>query len=99
MDQTLARQILMQRLRANSSALPRRRYERNLGDSCGCAMGARFLAVALILSTAWYAWHWNASALSIWSVLLRVLIWSVVAAFVGKIVGILSFRRRRSRAT
>jgi hypothetical protein len=68
---------------------------RSAGDSCGCAMGARFLALALIVSSAWYAWHGHMSMLSIWAIFLRILAWSFVAAMAGKVVGILFFRARR----
>jgi hypothetical protein len=71
-----------------------------LADSCGCVTGARFLAVALVLSTAWYGWHWAAAGLSIWGALLRILVWSFLGATLGKIVGVVSFQlrsRRRAR--
>ncbi len=71
-----------------------------MGDSCGCAMGARFLAVALVVASAWYAWYWHSFMLSIWAIVLRVLGWSLLASIVGKIVGILAFRfhQRKSSA-
>jgi hypothetical protein len=62
-------------------------------------MGARFLALALIVSSAWYAWHGHASMLSMWAIFLRVLAWSFVAAMAGKVVGILLFRARRGRSS
>jgi hypothetical protein len=61
-------------------------------------MGARFLAIALVAASGWYVWHWRSSALLLWQVGLRILIWSFVAATVGKVIGILLFKRRsRSR--
>lgn len=68
-------------------------------DSCGCAMGARFLAVGLIASIAWYGWHWLAHGLTIWAFAVRVLLWSFVAACAGKLAGLAlySWRRRRPR--
>jgi hypothetical protein len=68
-----------------------------VGDSCGCAMGARFLAVALIVSGAWYAWQGHASMLSTGAIALRILGWSFLAALVGKVVGILVFRAQRRK--
>jgi hypothetical protein len=62
-------------------------------DSCGCATGARFLAVTLVLSTACYAWLWVAFQLSIWAALLRILGWSFLGALLGKTVGIVNYRR------
>jgi hypothetical protein len=66
-------------------------------DSCGCAMGARFLATGLASSTLWYAWQWCFASLSLRGALLRVLAWSVVASIVGKTLGILLFRLRARR--
>jgi hypothetical protein len=60
-------------------------------------MGARFLAVSLVVASAWYAWHWQSSLLSFWAALLRVAAWSFLAALAGKTVGILAFRARRER--
>ena len=88
---------LIKSFRVKRSGLSARITQQNLGDSCGCAMGARFLAFALVSSIAWYAWHWHSSMLSIWGILLRVLIWALIAACVGKIVGIVEFRLRSRR--
>jgi hypothetical protein len=66
-------------------------------DSCGCALGARFLAIALVVAIGWYAWQWRASALSLWQMALRVFIWAFVAATAGKGIGILLFKRRARR--
>ena len=63
-------------------------------DSCGCVTGARFLAVTLVLSTACYGWLWTTSGLSIWSALLRILVWSFLGALLGKTVGIVNYRLR-----
>jgi hypothetical protein len=67
------------------------------GDSCGCAMGARFLATALVLASTWYICHWGSWTLSVWAILLRVMAWGFLAAVVGKIVGMLVFKFRRTR--
>ena len=61
-------------------------------DSCGCVTGARFLAVALFLSTACYTWLWAASVLSFWAALLHILVWSFLGALLGKTVGIVNYR-------
>jgi len=62
------------------------------GDSCGCAMGAKFLGIGLIFSIAWYGWHWHSAALSVGSVCWRVALAACTAAAVGKTIGILVFR-------
>ena len=61
-------------------------------------MGTRFLAAALILCSLWYAWPWNRLTLSFWGVILRVLLWSFLAAGLGKIVGIIAFRFHARKA-
>jgi hypothetical protein len=97
---TLTGLTLIKGLRAKSARHPDRMARRNVGDSCGCAMGARFLGIALLVASTWYAWHWNSSMLSIWVVVLRVLGWSLLSSIGGKMVGILAFRfhQRKSSA-
>ncbi len=80
-----------------SAADVARRSKHAQGDSCGCAMGARFLTVAFAASTAWYAWRWAAYGSSVGSFVLHVLIWSLIAAFVGKFAGIALFHFQRRR--
>jgi hypothetical protein len=63
-------------------------------DSCGCKMGAAFVGVGLLASTAWYGWRWHLSTLPIRAMVLRIITWSVAAGLAGKIVGILIFRMR-----
>jgi hypothetical protein len=88
-------------LRMPTTRVARRRVfaarSQHLGDSCGCAMGARFTIVALIASVAWYSWQWHSASLSLGGGLLRVLACAFVAAGVGKLVGILQFRARAGR--
>jgi hypothetical protein len=64
------------------------------GDSCGCAMGMRFLIAGLITSVLWYVWHGRVSGFSMGDIILRILLWSFLAACVGKIVGIIRFSLR-----
>jgi len=68
------------------------------GDNCGCAMGARFMAAALFVSVAWYAWHWHTRGLSLGAVSVRIAGFTFCAALVGKIVGIIAFRHRSTAA-
>jgi hypothetical protein len=62
------------------------------GDSCGCAMGARFLGATLVASIAWFAGHLREYAITRAGV--RILIFSFVGAIVGKLVGIGAYRLR-----
>jgi hypothetical protein len=78
--------------RASSDAYLQTAARRRSADSCGCAMGAWFVAVALVTSVLWYAWHWRLMSLSAGAVALRIFIWSVLAGFAGKVVGVLLYR-------
>jgi hypothetical protein len=79
--------------RAPYSGIPRA----DSGDSCGCALAAKFLAIGLIVSVTWYALPGNRYGLPIDSVSLRILGWSFLAACVGKAVGILRFAMRQRK--
>lgn len=79
--------------RAPHSVAPRA----DAGDSCGCALAAKFLAIGLIVSVTWYALPGNLYGLSIGSASLRILMWSFLAACVGKAVGILRFAMRQRK--
>jgi hypothetical protein len=67
------------------------------GDSCGCAMGAKFLAAGLILSILWYAWPGHASSLSVGGIVLRIFLWCFLAAGAGKLVGLAGYSLRQQR--
>ena len=69
-----------------------------MGDSCGCAMSARFLSVAFVLSALWYAVHWPSYGLSPGRIALTVLGPTLAAATLGKILGIALFRYRTRRS-
>jgi hypothetical protein len=66
-------------------------------DACGCATGAVFLGVALVVTGGWYAWHWEASRLAPWATVGHIIGTSMAAAIVGKVVGILLYQRRSRR--
>jgi hypothetical protein len=55
-------------------------------DSCGCAMGARFLGLGFAGSTVWYLAHWH--AFSIAGICGRVLAISFASAIIGKLIGL-----------
>lgn len=61
-------------------------------------MGARFLAVALVVAGMWYAWHWRVFLLAPWVSLLRVFLWLFPAALAGKTVGIIAYRARHRKS-
>lgn len=61
-------------------------------DSCGCAMGARFLGVALVASIGYFAWHWREYSVARAGV--RILVFAFAGAILGKVVGIAAYRLR-----
>ena len=67
------------------------------GDSCGCATGAIFLGVALLVTGAWHAWHWQEARLTPWGTAAQILGLSIGTAIIGKIVGILLYQQHTRR--
>ena len=61
-------------------------------DSCGCAMGARFLGVTLAASIVYFAWHGREYSLARAGV--RILVFAFAGAILGKLVGIAAYRLR-----
>src|SRR3974377_1079153 len=78
MDRAIV-QAARKRARAKPSARALGTVRPDWKDACGCAMGARFLAAALLISTVWYAWLWESSHLSVGAVLVRVSVWLLLA--------------------
>jgi hypothetical protein len=64
-------------------------------DSCGCAMSAKFLAVGLVASVAWYAWRWSTAGSTLSRAALHVALYAFGAAMVGKVVGLAIARKRQ----
>lgn len=64
-------------------------------DSCGCALSARFLAIAFLTSSGYYGWQLSSDALSLGNAVARVALITFVAAAVGKAIGIMRYRWRR----
>lgn len=64
-------------------------------DSCGCAMGARFLGGTLVASIVWFALHWHKYSLARAGI--RILIFAFAGAALGKLVGMAVYRLRRRR--
>lgn len=64
-------------------------------DSCGCAMGARFLGGTLVASIGWFALHRHEYSLGRAGV--RILIFTFAGAILGKLAGIAVYRLRTRR--
>ena len=68
------------------------------GDSCGCAMGAWFLGVTLVASSAWFGLRWHEHhEYSLARAGVRVLISAFAGAILGKLIGIAAYRLRSRR--
>ena len=87
----------VRRFRTSRNLLPRLFPQSSADDSCGCSMGAKFLAVGLILAILWYGWHGRGLGLSVGGIAARILLWSFLAACVGKTFGMAQYALRRRR--
>ena len=67
-------------------------------DTCGCAMGARFLIGSLVAASLWYGFTWHAYGPGIARIALRIVAWSFCGALLGKIIGMIAARIVPSRA-
>jgi hypothetical protein len=63
-------------------------------DSCGCALSAKFMVAGLTASAAYFGWQFGTDAISLPGVALRVALATVVAAGIGKALGILRYQWR-----
>jgi hypothetical protein len=70
----------------------------NVDDHCGCAMGAVFMVAGLLVASVYYGWEFRANGLPFSSAAIRVFVATLVAASVGKVVGISRNRWRRTRS-
>lgn len=66
-------------------------------DSCGCAMGAKFMVAGLLMGSAYSGWQFLANELSLPSMVLRVFLCAFLAGGAGKIIGILRYRLKGKR--
>jgi hypothetical protein len=63
-----------------------------IDDSCGCALGAKFMAAGLLMASAYYGSQFFANELSLTAVFLRVFVVTFLAGGAGKTIGILRYR-------
>jgi hypothetical protein len=63
-------------------------------DHCGCAMGAKFMAVGMLLASVYYGRLCCDSELSVWVMLLKVFVSALIATGAGKMLGILLYRHQ-----
>ncbi len=63
-------------------------------DSCGCALSAKFMVAALVVSVTYYGWRFGSTQVSLVGLVGRVALVTFVAAAVGKVAGILRHRWR-----
>lgn len=86
----------VRRFRNSRNVLPRLFPQSSADDSCGCSLGAKFLVAGFILATIWYGWSGGGLRLSIGGITARILVWSFLAACIGKAFGIARYALRRS---
>jgi hypothetical protein len=63
------------------------------GDSCGCAMSARFLGMTLIAGSIWFALRWP--QYSFGRAGIRILMLAFASALLGKLIGVAAYRLRQ----
>ena len=68
------------------------------GDSCGCAMGAKFMVAGLLVASLAGGWQMHAGQLSFGPFIVRLLLAAFVSGAAGKIVGMLRYRMAHSLA-
>ena len=64
-----------------------------LRDSCGCAMGARFMVVALAIAAPYYAVLYRHHEISAWSAVWHTFACLFLVTLVGKTFGLVLHRR------
>jgi len=68
------------------------------GDSCGCAMGAMFMAAGLLAESFYGGWQLYAGRLAFSSFILRLLLAAFLSGAAGKVAGIARHRMTHSLA-
>ena len=66
-------------------------------DSCGCAMGARFMTVGFVVSAAVFGWKYYENEGSFSALIIKILVISFLAAGFGKLIGISVYHLKRQR--
>lgn len=65
-------------------------------DSCGCAIGARVMTVAFIISAAFYGWQFHENAIGLAAMVFRTLMITFFSAGAGKLAGITIYRLKKA---
>ena len=63
-----------------------------LKDSCGCAMGARFMTVGLLISISYYGWIYHQHAITGFAAFWHGFILVFIMGGLGKVTGLLLHR-------
>lgn len=66
-------------------------------DSCGCAMGARVMTAAFIISAVIYGRQFNHGGLTVAGLVLKIIIATFAGAAAGKLAGIGIYHLRKYR--
>jgi hypothetical protein len=63
-----------------------------LKDSCGCAMGARFMSVGLLISISYYGWIYHQHAIAGFTAFWHGFVLVFIMSGLGKLTGLLLYR-------
>jgi hypothetical protein len=63
-----------------------------LNDRCGCAMGARFISVGLLISISYYGWSYHQHAITGFAAFWHGFVLVFIMSGLGKLTGLLLYR-------
>ena len=66
-------------------------------DSCGCAIGARVMAIAFLASAGFYAWEYHKGNIGLGALFLRILLVTFLGAGLGKLIGIAFYHLKKNK--
>src|SRR5437588_574786 len=76
----------------NRISLPDAVRQLLLKDSCGCAMGAKFMFMGLLISAPYYGWIYHRHAISGFAAFWHGFLFIFIASGLGKVTGLLLHR-------
>ena len=76
----------------NTISIPETIRQLLLKDSCGCAMGARFMSVGLLISISYYGWIYHQHAITGFAAFWHGFILVFITSGLGKVTGLLLHR-------
>jgi hypothetical protein len=76
----------------NGISIPDAIRQLSLKDSCGCAMGAKFMLMGVLISIPYYGWMYHRHAIAGFAAFWHGFIFIFIASGLGKVTGLLLHR-------